>query len=212
MAVGGAIVPPRRIVLATGNPGKLRELQRLLGAAFDLVPQTELNIPAVEETGRTFTENALLKARHASAQSGLPAIADDSGLEVDALGGAPGIRSARYAGVDASDEENNQKLLAALGARCAAERGARFRCVMAFVDAADDPEPLLAEGVWCGRILNAPRGIGGFGYDPLFFDEAAGLTGGELEPDDKNRRSHRGQAARQLGQLLGLDDADPDLD
>lgn len=193
----------RRIVLATGNAGKLRELQRLLGAAFDLVPQTELNISAVEETGCTFAENALLKARHASAVAGLPAIADDSGLEVDALNGEPGIRSARFAGADASDDENNAKLLAALGSRTAVERTARFRCAMVFVRSASDPDPLLAEGVWEGRILESSRGSGGFGYDPLFLDETVGLTGGELDPDDKNRRSHRGKAARRLCELLG---------
>jgi len=202
MAVG-AVGRQRRIVLATGNLGKLRELQRLLGEAFDLVPQTELNITTVEETGRTFTQNALLKARHASAESGLPAIADDSGLEVDVLGGAPGIRSARYAGVDATDDENNEKLLGALGTCPAAERTARFRSVIVFVQAPDDPKPLIAEGVWEGRILDTPRGSGGFGYDPLFFDETVGLTGGELDPDDKNRLSHRGKAARQLSKLLG---------
>ncbi len=205
MAVG-AVGRHRRIVLATGNPGKLRELQRLLGEAFDLVPQTELNIPAVEETGRTFTQNALLKARHASAESGLPAIADDSGLEVDALGGVPGIRSARYAGVDATDDENNEKLLEALGTYAAAERTARFRSVIVFVQAPDDPQPLIAEGTWEGRILDSPRGTGGFGYDPLFFDETVGLTGGELDPDDKNRLSHRGKAARQLCKLLNIGD------
>ncbi len=210
MAVGP--VARRRVVLATGNPGKLRELQRLLGAAFDLVPQTELNICAVEETGSTFAENALLKARHAAAESGLPAIADDSGLEVDALDGAPGIRSARYAGVGASDDQNNKKLLKALGTRPARERGARFRSVIVYVRAANDLEPLLGEGVWEGRILGAPRGSGGFGYDPLFLDETTGLTGGELEPDDKNRRSHRGQAARRLSELLDSAAVVSDLD
>jgi XTP/dITP diphosphohydrolase len=212
MAVSGAITLPQRVVLATGNPGKLRELQQLLGAAFDLVPQTELNISAIEETGQTFTENALLKARHASAQSGLAAIADDSGLEVDALGGAPGIRSARYAGIDASDKVNNSKLLEVLDRHSESERGAQFRCVIVFVRSADDPEPLIGEGVWRGRILDAPRGSGGFGYDPLFLDETAQLTGGELDPDDKNRRSHRGKAVRQLGKLLGSSDIKSDLD
>jgi XTP/dITP diphosphohydrolase len=201
MAVG-AVGRHRRIVLATGNLGKLHELQRLLGEAFDLVPQTELNISSVEETGYTFTQNALLKARHASAESGLPAIADDSGLEVDALGGAPGIRSARYAGVDATDDENNEKLLEALGTYAVAERKARFRSVIVFVQSPDDPQPLIAKGVWEGRIIDTPRGTGGFGYDPLFFDETVGLTGGELDPDDKNRLSHRGKAARQLCKLL----------
>ena len=210
MAVGA--VARRRIVLATGNPGKLRELQRLLGESFDLVPQTELNIAEVEETGRTFAENALLKARHASALSGLPAIADDSGLEVDALDGAPGIRSARYAGIDASDDDNNKKLLAALGTRTAGERKARFRSVIVFVRSPNDPDPLSAEGVWEGRILDAPRGTGGFGYDPLFLDEIVGLTGGELDPDVKNRLSHRGKAARRLGKLLGTGGYVLDLD
>ena len=211
MAVGAAVTR-RRVVLATGNPGKLRELQQLFGEAFDLVPQTELNICSVEETGHTFTENALLKARHASARSGLPAIADDSGLEVDALDGAPGIRSARYAGVDASDDENNEKLLKALGTRSARERKARFRSVIVYVRSPDDPEPLFAEGVWEGRILDTPRGLGGFGYDPLFLDETAGLTGGELEPGDKNHRSHRGKAARRLSELLGSDEFISNLD
>jgi len=202
----------RRMVLATDNAGKLRELQRLLGTAFDLIPQSALGITGAEETGRSFTANALLKARHASAQSGLPAIADDSGLEVDALDGAPGVHSARYAGVDASDAENNDKLLAALGSRPAAERSARFRCVMVLVRAADDPEPLIAQGVWEGRILDEPRGSAGFGYDPLFMDEASGLTSGELHADEKNRISHRGDAARRLGELLAAVATGPTLD
>ncbi|MAF83722.1 MAG: RdgB/HAM1 family non-canonical purine NTP pyrophosphatase [Gammaproteobacteria bacterium] len=201
-----------RIILATGNLGKLRELQNLLGEQFELVPQAELKISSIEETGRTFTQNALLKARHASAESGLPAIADDSGLEVDALGGAPGIRSARYAGSEATDEENNRKLLAELGACPEVERTARFRSSIVYVRAPDDPEPFIAEGVWEGRILDAPRGTGGFGYDPLFLDESAGLTGGELDPDDKNRRSHRGQAARRLSELLVMGQIDANLD
>ena len=198
-------MPPRRIVLATGNLGKLRELQQLLGTSFELVAQSELNIASVEETGETFAENALLKARHAAAESGLPAIADDSGLEVDALGGAPGIRSARYAGVDATDVQNNEKLLAALASRPDAERTARFRCVISFIRTPEDPEPLIAEGVWEGRILDAPRGTGGFGYDPLFLDETIGLTGGELEAADKNARSHRGKAARRISASLRSD-------
>ena len=136
----------------------------------------------------------------------MPAIADDSGLEVDALGGAPGIRSARYAGVNATDDENNEKLLEALATFPAAERTARFRSVIVFVRAPDDPKPLIAEGVWEGRMLDKTRGTGGFGYDPLFFDETVGLTGGELDPDDKNRLSHRGKAARQLCKLLNKGD------
>ncbi len=210
MAIGA--IARRRVVLATGNAGKLRELQRLLGAAFDLVPQSELNISAVEETGSTFVENALLKARYASAQSGLPAIADDSGLEVDALGGAPGIRSARYAGIDATDEQNNRKLLAAVGASGTADRVARFRCVIVFVAGADDVAPIVAEGVWEGRILDIPRGRGGFGYDPLFLDDSVGLTGAELDPVVKNRLSHRGKAARKLRQLLDPGKTGPNLD
>jgi len=209
MAVG---LTRRRIVLASGNPAKLRELQRLLGESFDLVPQNELDIAPIEETGDTFTENALIKARHAAAVSQLPAIADDSGLEVDALGGLPGIRSARYAGRDATDDENNEKLLQALSACAAAERAARFRCVMVFVVAPDDPSPLIGEGVWEGRIIDAPRGSGGFGYDPLFLDETSGLTGGELEPDEKNRRSHRGKAARRLCELLDAGPSGVNLD
>jgi XTP/dITP diphosphohydrolase len=207
-----AVIHPRRIVLATGNLGKLRELQQLLGASFELVAQSELNISSREETGDTFVDNALLKARHASAESGLPAIADDSGLEVDALGGAPGIRSARYAGIDATDDENNEKLLASLATLPAAERTARFRCVIVFVRASDDPEPLIAEGAWEGRILDVPRGTGGFGYDPLFLDEAVGLTGGELDSDDKNSRSHRGKAARQISEWLRSGEISSNLD
>jgi len=202
----------RRIVLASGNPAKLRELQRLLGESFDLVAQSELDIAPIEETGDTFAENALIKARHASAVSQLPAIADDSGLEVDALGGLPGIRSARYAGMDATDDENNTKLLQALSSCAAAERSARFRCVMVFVAAPDDPAPLIGEGVWEGQILDAPRGNGGFGYDPLFLDETSGLTGGELEPEAKNCRSHRGKAARRLCQLLEAGPSGANLD
>jgi len=192
----------RRVVLATGNRGKLRELQALLGAAYELVPQSDLGVVEIEETGVTFTENALLKARHAAATTGLPAIADDSGLEVDALDGAPGVRSARYAGVAATDADNNTKLLRALDGLPAAARTARFRSVIVYVASADDSNPSIAEGVWAGRILDAPRGAGGFGYDPLFFDAAAGGTGAELAPAAKNRISHRGQAARRLVALL----------
>lgn len=193
----------RRVVLASGNPGKLRELQALLGSAFELVPQSDLGVGEIEETGATFTENALLKARHAAATAGLPAIADDSGLEVDALNGAPGVRSARYAGAGATDADNNAKLLRALDGLPAAARTARFRSVIVFVAGRDDPEPLIAEGVWTGQILAAPRGAGGFGYDPLFLDTVAGRSGAELAPEAKNRVSHRGQAARRLGALLG---------
>ncbi len=201
----------KRVVLATGNPGKAKEFNEMLGGQFEIVLQTDLNLEAADETGTTFLENALLKARFASEQSGLPAIADDSGLEVSALDGAPGVYSARYAGEGASDAENNAKLLSSLQAVAAAKRAAGFRCVVVYVRAADDPEPLIAEGVWQGAIGFAERGIGGFGYDPLFVD--TGLTSGEaitdavlasakasaeLSPDEKNARSHRGKAVRDL--------------
>ncbi|UCG74400.1 MAG: RdgB/HAM1 family non-canonical purine NTP pyrophosphatase [Chromatiales bacterium] len=193
-----------RVVLATGNEGKRRELEALLGGDWELVAQSTLGVEPVEETGSTFRDNALLKARHASAATGLPAIADDSGLEVDALDGAPGVYSARYAGADADDAANNAKLLAALADLPADRRGARFRCVMVFVRGPDDPEPLIADCSWEGRIATAARGAGGFGYDPLFVDPESGRHSAQLTADEKNARSHRGQAARQLrDQLLG---------
>ncbi len=188
----------RRLVLASDNAGKLQELQELLGDRFELVSQRELGVTGAEETGTSFEENALLKARHAAAVTGLPAIADDSGLEVDALGGAPGVYSSRYAGEAADDAANNARLLAELQDVPARQRAARFRCVMAFVRNADDPEPVLAEGTWEGTIATAPRGLNGFGYDPLFIDRDTGRHSAELEPADKNRRSHRGKAARAL--------------
>jgi XTP/dITP diphosphohydrolase len=160
-----------------------------------------LGIDSVEETGTTFVANALLKARHAARLSCSAAIADDSGLEVDALGGAPGVYSARYAGRNADDAANNAKLLAALRDVPEQRRTARYRCVVVFVDSADDRAPLLAEGVWEGRLLQAPRGAGGFGYDPLFYIPDLRMTAGELDPVEKNRRSHRGMA---LGALLAL--------
>jgi XTP/dITP diphosphohydrolase len=195
-------MPRKRVVLASGNPGKLREFDALLGQFFELVPQSEFGIDGVEETGETFEENALLKARHAAEVSGLPAIADDSGLEVDALGGEPGVRSARYAGESADDKANNLKLLEALGDVEGAQRRARFRAVVVYVDDAADTAPLIGEGAWEGFIAHAPRGSNGFGYDPLFFDGTAQCTSAELEPAQKNRRSHRGKAVRALGLLL----------
>ncbi len=192
----------RRVVLATGNPGKARELRALLGPEWELLLQTDLGVPVAEETGASFTENAVLKARHAAAATGLPAIGDDSGLEVDALGGAPGIFSARFAGPDASDSDNVARLLAELAGVPAARRSARFRCVLAYLHAPDDAAPLLAEGVWEGRITEAPRGNGGFGYDPVFEDPAEGLTAAELSPAIKNERSHRGRACRALAARL----------
>jgi XTP/dITP diphosphohydrolase len=189
-------------VLATGNRGKLREIQALLGAGWELVPQSELGVRPAPETGTSFTENALLKARQAAAQSGLPAIADDSGLEVDALHGAPGVRTARYAGPGAGDAENVDKLLAEMAHVPAGRRTARFRCVVAYVRNAADPQPLIAEGFWEGSVALSPRGLGGFGYDPVFEDPASGHTAAELPPSIKNARSHRGQAVRRLRQML----------
>jgi XTP/dITP diphosphohydrolase len=196
------VAAPRRIVLATGNPGKAREIQSMLGPAWEVVLQSALGVAPVEEAGRSFADNALLKARHAAAATGLPALADDSGLEVDALGGAPGVYSARYAGPRASDADNVDRLLAELAGVPAARRTARFRCVLAFVRDAADPEPVLAEGAWEGAIAEAPRGLAGFGYDPVFEDPASGLTAAELAPAAKNERSHRGRALRALVQAL----------
>ncbi len=191
-----------RVVLATGNEGKRRELEALLGKDWELLSQVALGVDAVEETGTSFLENALLKARHASAATGLPAIADDSGLEVTALGGAPGVHSARYAGVAADDAANNSKLLDALAGLPPTERGARFRCVMVFVRGPDDPSPVVADCSWDGFIASEARGAGGFGYDPLFIDPASGRHSAELPPEEKNARSHRGQAARALRDQL----------
>ena len=189
-------------VLATGNPGKLREFQALLGDCVSLIPQAEFGILGVEESGSTFVENALIKARHAAKLAKLPAIADDSGLEVDILHGAPGIRSARYAGEDSRDVENMTRLLAELTGVSRVDRTARFRCVAVFVRDADDPAPLIAEGIWEGRIAMQPSGENGFGYDPVFLDGAMGLTAAQLSAAEKNRRSHRGAAARHLHRLI----------
>jgi XTP/dITP diphosphohydrolase len=197
----------RRLVLATDNPGKLRELAALLGDRWDVLPQGHFGVRSAPETGTTFRANAELKARHAAAATGLPCIADDSGLEVDALAGAPGVESANYAGPAASDAANNDRLLAALAGVPQALRTARYRCVLVYVRSADDPHPLVAEGRWEGSIATAPRGHGGFGYDPLFIDAATGRTGAELGPAAKNAASHRGQALRALRQLL--DDTGP---
>jgi XTP/dITP diphosphohydrolase len=187
-----------RVVLATGNPGKSREIRQLLGSRFALVLQSDLGVESAEETGLTFEENALIKARHAAAATGLPAIADDSGLEVDALDGAPGVRSARYAGEHASDDMNVSRLLEALAGVEGAERSARFRCVAVYVAHADDPAPLIATGAWDGFIATARRGDNGFGYDPVFIDADSGLTSAELDGVEKNARSHRGEAVRAL--------------
>jgi len=192
-----------KIVLATGNPGKVREINQLLaGSGIDIVSQAEFGTPEVDETGLTFVENAILKARNAAEHAGLPAIADDSGLEVDALNGAPGIYSARYAGVGASDENNLQKLLAALKDVPEDRRGARFQCVMVYMRHALDPTPVICQGTWEGRITVEPRGENGFGYDPVFFVPDCHCTSAELAAEEKNRRSHRGQALENLVRTL----------
>lgn len=189
----------QKIVLASGNAGKLREFQQLLaGCGFEVLPQSAFNLSNADETGLTFVENAILKARHACAHTGLPAIADDSGLEVEALNGRPGIYSARYAGVDASDAENNAKLVQELSGVEAAQRTARYHCVLAFMRHAEDPTPVLCHGSWEGSILTEPRGTGGFGYDPLFFVPTHQCTAAELDKAEKNRISHRGTAMAEL--------------
>lgn len=185
----------QKVVLATGNPGKVREMADLLAAfGLDIVAQTELGVESVEETGLTFIENAILKARHASAATGLPAIADDSGLAVDALGGAPGIYSARYAGEDASDRQNLLKLLAALEEVPDGQRQAQFHCVLVYMRHADDPTPLVFHGSWQGEITRTTAGEGGFGYDPIFFVPTLGKTAAELSKAEKHAVSHRGKA------------------
>lgn len=194
---------PDRVVLASGNPGKLAEIRTLLAPlAIDAVAQNEFDIEPAEETGLSFVENAILKARHAALGSGLPALADDSGLEVDALGGAPGIYSARYAGPGATDRDNVVKLLTALHDLPEALRSARFQCVIVFMRHANDPMPLICQGTWEGRIAQAPGGAGGFGYDPVFVVPERGRTAAELAPGDKNRLSHRGQALAALRNAL----------
>jgi len=191
-----------KLVLATNNPGKVREIQAMLGARFEVVPQSSLNIAEAAEPHVTFVENALAKARHASRAAGLPALADDSGLCVDALGGEPGVHSAYYAGHEGTREErdarNNGKLLSTLREA----RAAHYVCVMVLVRHADDPRPLIAEGLWHGEIARAPRGSNGFGYDPLFLLPSLGQTAAELAPAEKNRISHRALALQRLLELL----------
>ena len=186
-----------RLVLASGNPGKLREFRRLLEPlGIAVVAQAELGIGEADEPHVTFIENAIAKARHASAQSGLPALADDSGICVDALGGAPGVQSARYAGEPKSDMRNNAALIAAL--QGVADRRAHYYCVLVLLRHANDPQPIIADGAWHGTVVDTPRGSGGFGYDPHFQDETTGLTGAELPLARKNALSHRGKAMRRL--------------
>ncbi len=190
-----------KVVLATANPGKLEELSNLLNPlGLELVGQSELGIRGARETASTFVENALLKARHASRESGLAAIADDSGIAVDALNGAPGVHSARYAGEKATDDDNNRKLLRTL---CAFDdKAAHYYCVLTFVRHPEDPVPLIATGRWDGHIITKPRGVNGFGYDPYFYLTDLGQTAAELSPALKNRLSHRGQAVRRLAELV----------
>lgn len=186
-----------QLVIASGNAGKLREIARILSPfGIEAVPQSQFNVPDCPEPYVTFVENCLAKARHASLHSGLPALADDSGICVDALGGAPGVLSARYAGEPKSDDRNNEKLIADLANET--NRRAHYTCVMVYVRHPDDPEPVIAEGRWFGEIIDTPRGENGFGYDPYFMVPEFGKTGAELDADTKNGISHRGQALRDL--------------
>lgn len=193
----------QKVVLATGNAGKVRELASLLNDfGLEVVAQTELGVGSVEETGLTFIENAILKARHAASVTGLPAIADDSGLAVDYLGGAPGIYSARYAGEDASDQQNLEKLLVALQEVPDAQRRAQFHCVLVYMRHADDPTPIVCHGSWSGIITREAAGSGGFGYDPIFFVPSEGKTAAQLTREEKSAISHRGRALTQLLEAL----------
>lgn len=201
-----ATLPFNELVLASNNKGKLAELQAMLGDSIKVRPQSDFTDIEAEETGLTFVENALIKARHAASVSGLPALADDSGLAVDALGGAPGIYSARYAG-GAGDAANNAKLLDALKDVPDAERGAQFICALALLRHAEDPIPLICEGAWEGRILHAASGEHGFGYDPLFWVPERNCSSAELSPQEKNQLSHRARAMAQLRAKLGLQPA-----
>jgi len=191
----------RKLVIASGNQGKIREIERLLTPlAFEVVAQSALGIPPAEEPHATFVENALAKARHVAAASGLPALADDSGICVNALGGAPGVHSARFSGLPTSDDRNNAQLLAQMTGE--ADRRAHYYCVIVLIREANDPQPIIAEGEWHGEIVRVPRGSRGFGYDPLFLDCNAGQTGAELAASRKNRVSHRGKAMRKLLRYL----------
>jgi XTP/dITP diphosphohydrolase len=191
------------IVLASGNQGKLKELQQLLAPVnIQVVLQQQFDVPDVEETGLSFVENAILKARHACLHTRLPALADDSGLEVDALQGQPGIYSARYSGPGASDDSNNQKLLSALEGVADEQRSARYRCVLAFMRHAEDPCPLILQGSWEGSILRQPRGSSGFGYDPVFLVPGHNCSAAELSPQLKSQLSHRAQAMAGLVTML----------
>lgn len=190
---------PEKIVLASGNSGKLREIQAVLDQQrFELVKQSEFNVSGVAETGTTFVENAIIKARHAAQQTGLPALADDSGIEVDALSGAPGVYSAHYAGQHGADDANNTKLLNEMSNVIEENRTARFQCVIVYMRHARDPMPLICEGTWEGKIMHKLSGPNGFGYDPLFYVPTHGCSSAELDPAEKNRISHRAQALQKL--------------
>jgi XTP/dITP diphosphohydrolase len=195
----------QKVVLASGNKGKLVELQNALESFnVELIPQTQFDVESAEETGLTFVENAILKARHASKITGLPALSDDSGLEVDALQGAPGIYSARFAGLDCSDEQNNLKLLSELEGIEDKDRTARFHCILVYVRHWQDPTPLICQGSWEGSIKTDLQGDGGFGYDPLFFVNELSLSAAQLTKEQKSKISHRGQAIKQLHQIFRL--------
>ncbi|MGX9419264.1 XTP/dITP diphosphatase [Vibrio sp. RC27] len=194
----------KKIVLATGNQGKVREMADLLNDfGFDVVAQSEFNVSDVEETGTTFVENAIIKARHAAKETGLPAIADDSGLEVDYLNGAPGIYSARYSGENATDQTNIDKLLAEMKSAPETQRTARFHCVLVLMRHENDPTPLICHGQWEGKILETQSGSNGFGYDPIFFVPEENCASAELEPTRKKQLSHRGKALDKLFAALG---------
>lgn len=195
---------PKQIVLASANKGKLKELQsQLAELAVEIIPQSQFAIVDADETGLSFVENAIIKARHAAKLSGLPAIADDSGLEVDYLHGQPGIYSARFAGNDATDAANNAKLLEQLAGVPEQQRSARFQCVLVYMRDANDPTPLICQGSWEGRILEQASGENGFGYDPLFYIEEKNCSSAELDASEKNRISHRGTALSKLIEAFG---------
>lgn len=199
----------QQIVLATGNPGKIREIRELFADLdVEIVAQSAFDIESPEETGVTFTENALLKARHAADRTGLPAMADDSGIAVDALDGRPGVFSARYAGEGATDDDNLDLLLTELRDVPDDQRGGGFHCAAVLAWPGNERSPVIAEAVWRGTILRERRGAGGFGYDPIFLDPESGKTGAEMSREDKNRVSHRGKAFRKLHDLIGAELAD----
>ena len=193
----------RRVVLATGNPGKVSEMAGLLADyGFEVLPQSQFDVPEADETGLTFVENAIIKARNAAAHTGLPAIADDSGLEVDHLKGAPGIYSSRFAGPDANDQDNLKKLLHDMAGVAEGERSARFQCLLVFMEHENDPTPVICQGTWEGSILREARGENGFGYDPVFYVPEHNCASAELAPEIKKQISHRGQALQKFAQAM----------